>query len=718
MAVTATFVADFTNFLAQAKAAEGSLETLAAAAGVTSASVDRAAKAFSGESIIASASRATQAVEAIGGASKLTESEMSRVNRTLTEALAKMELMGIQAPANMRQLAEETKKVPPALEASAVAANGFKVALAGISAFLGPAAIIGSVIGLGKAAMDSADQLVKLSDKTGISIDGLQTLQYVADQSGNTLEQVTSAVSKMQQKLAGGDSSAAAAYQKLHLNMKELIDLQPDQAVHKIADAFQNVINPAERAQLAVAIFGKTGAEILPTLLNDMQKIRDEAPKMSDSAQRGLDAFGDMISRIWLTIKNVVGTVLAYVFDGLNLMTSSMSRAFGAMSAALSGNFKEAANIIGGLSDVALPKLNSSVKVTGDVVEDASESTKKLGSSSSNTASKQYELTKYINDTNDAVKRSVAEHEKAIASHDKFASTIKSLGTNYVMYKAAIDDVGESLHNLPSESIVDTAKATAAATAETEKWKRENLQTIPVIHGMADAATESAKKVFTMSSIFADIPKSIVAAIQGGGSIIGAAGASIGTNLMAKFNEHFGPAIKAALPFGIGEAVTALLPTLGAMFGPVAEKIAGFFKSIFGGPSQDELRGRQAVADFEKQLASLLNQTQLNEAGNDAWKKTVIAIRDAYLAAGLSEQDALADAERLWKSSKDGGGASQKVIDEITAKMKGLGDQTKTTGDKSETGFAAVKKAADDVSAAVGGVLSTVEGINSFGWFG
>ena len=83
MAVTASFVADFSNFLAAAKSAEGALDKLSSAAGVTESSVKKTVKAFSGESLIASAVKATEAVTAIGGASKLTEAEMVRVNRTI-----------------------------------------------------------------------------------------------------------------------------------------------------------------------------------------------------------------------------------------------------------------------------------------------------------------------------------------------------------------------------------------------------------------------------------------------------------------------------------------------------------------------------------------------------------------------------------------------------------------------------------------------------------
>lgn len=108
MAVTAKFVADFSSFMTAAKSAEGALDKLASAAGVTERSVDKAAKAFSGENLIASAIRATDAVNSIGGAAKLTESEMARVNRTVTEAIEKMKLLGIQPPADMLKLADAT----------------------------------------------------------------------------------------------------------------------------------------------------------------------------------------------------------------------------------------------------------------------------------------------------------------------------------------------------------------------------------------------------------------------------------------------------------------------------------------------------------------------------------------------------------------------------------------------------------------------------------
>jgi hypothetical protein len=93
---------------------------------------------------------------------------------------------------------------------------------------------------------------------------------------------------------------------------------------------------------------------------------------------------------------------------------------------------------------------------------------------------------------------------------------------------------------------------------------------------------------------------------------------------------------------------------------------------MFGGPSSSEKAGRGAVAEFEQGLWDTLDATQALEAGGENWKKTVIAIRDAYLKAGRTEEEALAAAEKLWKSSKISAEESKRVIEEIKAAMEGI----------------------------------------------
>ena len=98
--------ATLTELKANLAQGKSQIETTTAAMGKLSAS-------FTGEKIIQSAHNVTAAVNAIGGASKLTEAEQARVNATVTKAIEKYQLLGKEAPAAMLALAEATKAVPP-----------------------------------------------------------------------------------------------------------------------------------------------------------------------------------------------------------------------------------------------------------------------------------------------------------------------------------------------------------------------------------------------------------------------------------------------------------------------------------------------------------------------------------------------------------------------------------------------------------------------------
>jgi hypothetical protein len=102
-----------------------------------------------------------------------------------------------------------------------------------------------------------------------------------------------------------------------------------------------------------------------------------------------------------------------------------------------------------------------------------------------------------------------------------------------------------------------------------------------------------------------------------------------------------------------------------------ATAAVGILTKLFG-VSQKELEGRKVVADMEKQLQSMLTTAQKTAAGNDSWKMTTIAVRDAYLAAGRTAAEAEVAVAKLWASSKGGAEAAKAAADEINAV---IGDQ-------------------------------------------
>ena len=163
---------------------------------------------------------------------------------------------------------------------------------------------ITAVVNFGKEIAKTADQIQKLSDKTGIGVEGIQELKHVAEQSGNTLEQLTGAISKMQVLMASDDKKFLKTLEDLNINVRELKALEPQEQFFTLAKAVASIEDPAERAEAAVRLFGRAGAEILPSITADIEALRkstagmsEDAASVVDAARHSLESLGSLFDR-------------------------------------------------------------------------------------------------------------------------------------------------------------------------------------------------------------------------------------------------------------------------------------------------------------------------------------------------------------------------------------------------------------------------------------
>ena len=246
---------------------------------------------------------------------------------------------------------------------------------------------VGAVLSFGKELLADADALVKLSDKTGIAIEPMQRLKYAAEQSGNTFEQVTSAVSMMQMRLAGGDDSATGALARLGLSFAGIKGLAPDVQFTTIAAEVAKIQDPMERVKVATDLFGESGAAVLPTMIADIKRLGDEAPVMSDKATRALDTLGDSISRDWGKVKMLGGEMVA----GFMMLSDAIQGPAMAAMDALKGKTQqvtvstqefrweqEKATFAERDIDAAIVSLNENLKKQEDATRKATEEAKKF----------------------------------------------------------------------------------------------------------------------------------------------------------------------------------------------------------------------------------------------------------------------------------------------------------------------------------------------------
>lgn len=141
----------------------------------------------------------------------------------------------------------------------------------GVLAGLGVALSVGALVAAGKAALDTADDLSKLSQKTGISVESLSLLKPIAEQSGISLEGLAKGMQKLataMNEAAGGSKEQVETFSRLGVSVKDAAgQLRPtEEVLLDLADAFSAMPDGAEKSALAVKLFGKSGVELIPFL--------------------------------------------------------------------------------------------------------------------------------------------------------------------------------------------------------------------------------------------------------------------------------------------------------------------------------------------------------------------------------------------------------------------------------------------------------------------
>ncbi len=118
--------------------------------------------------------------------------------------------------------------------------------------------------------VSSIDEIGHAAEIMGTSVENFTRLTYAAHQADVSTEQLTTSVRFMQRALetAGQNQNLTDAFNKLKVNVKSIIDLKPEDQLARIAEGFKNITNPAEKTRVAMELFGRSGAVMIP-LLNE-----------------------------------------------------------------------------------------------------------------------------------------------------------------------------------------------------------------------------------------------------------------------------------------------------------------------------------------------------------------------------------------------------------------------------------------------------------------
>lgn len=197
--------------------------------------------------------------------------------------------------------------------------NPFTAGLAAVAAFgVGAVSAAKGLIELD----ERVEQLGNLADKLGVSFEFVQTLEEAGKRSSVSIESVSTAMGKLQKTLAGADEEskqATAALDRLGISFDDLSTLDTEEQIRLIGTRLQSIQDPAQRTAAAMAIFGKTGADLLPffdQLPQAAADIERLGGALSDIDRGRIDDFGDGLDALRRATTRA-GEVLLLPFAGL-----------------------------------------------------------------------------------------------------------------------------------------------------------------------------------------------------------------------------------------------------------------------------------------------------------------------------------------------------------------------------------------------------------------
>jgi len=144
-----------------------------------------------------------------------------------------------------------------------------------------------------KKQIDIADEMGKLAMKTGTTSEFLSSMGLVASQTGASLEEIAKGIQRLSMNMndaRAGTGEAKDAFSDLNIAVTDGTGvLRNAQDVFlDVADRFKKMQDGADKTALAMKLFGKAGAELIPTL--------NEGKDGISEFQRKAEQMGQVIS--------------------------------------------------------------------------------------------------------------------------------------------------------------------------------------------------------------------------------------------------------------------------------------------------------------------------------------------------------------------------------------------------------------------------------------
>lgn len=208
-----------------------------------------------------------------------------------------------------------------------------------------------AIYGVATKSAQASDRVDKMSQKLGLSRTAFQELDFVASQSGTSVEGLRGGMRTLVRQMtsaATGTGKSADAFKKLGVSVTDANGEMKSQEdiFFETVSALQNMEDGTEKASLATQLLGRSGTELMPLLngaAGSMDSMRQQAHdlglvlsdetidagvKFTDTVDQVQRAFSAIIVQIGGDLMPIIQNALEFVLAHLPEIQSVMSTVF------------------------------------------------------------------------------------------------------------------------------------------------------------------------------------------------------------------------------------------------------------------------------------------------------------------------------------------------------------------------------------------------------
>jgi hypothetical protein len=191
-------------------------------------------------------------------------------------------------------------------------------------------AVSAALIGIAKSSADYADKTIKAARAAGMTAEEFSKLNHAADLSGISTESLTSSMGFLNRSLSkSGDEAdkTGKTFAKFGITTKRMDGSikSANELVGEISEAYKNLEDPVQRAELATTAFGRSGMQMASMLElgeEGLKQMADEAERLgivvSTKAGQSAELFNDNIRRLEQSFRGLTQSIGSAIIEFVN----------------------------------------------------------------------------------------------------------------------------------------------------------------------------------------------------------------------------------------------------------------------------------------------------------------------------------------------------------------------------------------------------------------